>query len=283
MNPTLSRPEELRQRRLQLRRQRRWRALKICWQVLLLGSLVSGIIWAVQQPDWVIRQSQQVQIQGNRYLSASTVREMLGLKYPVSLLHIEPQSLNAKLLDQGSILAANIHRELLPPRITIQVQDQPPVAIADQADQPGLVNAAGNWLPLTSYQIDNDKLPHLRLLSADSTLCSDWPALYQGIQRSPVPVSEVDCRDALNILLKTEIGDVRIGAFEPARFRQQLQKAYELGDWKQLYQLKYNQASDIAYIDLENPNMPKIQQSISTINQKTDDQKTEINADDLLP
>jgi cell division septal protein FtsQ len=167
------------------------------------------------------------------------------------------------------------------------VQDQPPVAVADQADQPGLVNAAGNWLPLTSYQIDHDKLPHLRLLSANSALCPDWPALYQGIQRSPIPVSEVDCRDALNLLLKTEIGDVRIGAFEPAKFRQQLQKAYELGDWQQLYQLKYNQTSDIAYIDLENPNMPKIQQSISNTNQKTDlkidDQKIEINVDDLLP
>ena len=285
MNPPLSRKEELRQRRLQLRQQRRWRALKICWQVLVLGIIVSGIFWAVQQPDWVIRQSQQIQIRGNRYLSANTVRDMLGLKYPVSLLQIEPQNLNVKLLNQGSILAANIHRELLPPRIIIQVQDEPPVAVADQSDQPGLVNATGKWLPLTSYQIDHNKLPHLRILAASNRLCPDWPTFYQAIRRSPIPISEIDCRDTLNLLLKTDIGDVRIGSFESARFRQQLQKAYELGDWKQLYQLKYNQTSDIAYIDLENPDMPKIQQSISNTNKKTDlqadDQKTK--SDDFPP
>jgi cell division protein FtsQ len=285
MNPPLSRKEELRQRRLQLRQQRRGRALKICWQVLVLGAIVSGILWAVQQPDWVIRQSQQIQIRGNRYLAANTVREMLGLKYPVSLLHIEPQSLNNKLLDQGSILAANIHRELLPPRITIQIQDQPPVAVADQADQPGLVNATGTWLPLSSYQIDNDKLPRLRILTASNGLCPNWSIFYQAIRSSPIPISEIDCRDTLNLLLTTDIGDIRIGSFEPTRLRQQLQKAYELGDWKKLYQQKYNQTSDIDYIDLENPDMPKIQQSISNTNKKTepkaDDQNTKI--DDLPP
>lgn len=287
MNPPLSRKEELRQRRLQLRRQRRWRALKICWQVLVLGSIIIGICWAVQQPDWVIRQSQQIQIRGNRYLAANTVREMLDLKYPVSLLQVEPQSLNAKLLNQGGILAANIHRELLPPRIIIQIQDQPPIAVADRADQPGLVNATGKWLPLNSYQIDNDKLPHLKILAASNGLCPDWPTFYQAIRNSPIPVSEIDCRDTLNLLLKTDIGDVRIGSFEPSRLRQQLQKAYELGDWKKLYQLKYNQTSDIAYIDLENPDMPKIQQSIANTTKKTepqaDDQNTKTNTDDLPP
>jgi cell division protein FtsQ len=283
MNPPLSRKEELRQRRLQLRRQRRGRALKICWQVLLLGTIVSGIFWAVQQPDWVIRQSQQIQIRGNRYLAANTVREMLGLKYPVSLLHIEPQSLNNKLLNQGSILAANIHRELLPPRITIQIQDQPPVAIADQADQPGLLNATGTWLPLSNYQIDNDKLPRLRILTASNGLCPNWSIFYQAIRSSPIPISEIDCRDTLNLLLTTDIGDIRIGSFEPTRLRQQLQKAYELGDWKKLYQQKYNQTSDIDYIDLENPDMPKIQQSVfNTKNQpKAADQNTK--TDDLPP
>lgn len=287
MNPPLSRKEELRKHRSQLRRQRRGRALKICWQVLVLGTLVSGIFWAVQQPDWIIRQSQQIQIRGNRYLAANTVREMLGLKYPVSLLHIEPQNLNAKLLNQSGVLAANIHRELLPPRITVQIQDQPPVAVADRADQPGLVNAAGQWLPLNSYQIDNDKLPQLKILITDSGICPDWPTFYQTIRSSPIPVGEIDCRDPFNLHLKTDIGDIRIGSFEPSRLRQQLQKAFELGDWQQSYQLKYHQTSDIAYIDLENPEMPKIQQSISNNNKKTDppvdDRNTNINTDDLPP
>ncbi len=270
MYPPISSHEELRQRRARLRQQRRFRTLKICWQVLVLGALVSGIIWAVQQPDWVIRQSQQIQIRGNQYLSTNAVREMLGLKYPVSLLRIAPQSLHARLLQQGNIRAATIHRELIPPRLTIQVQDQAPVAIADQAARSGLVNAAGNWLPLASYQITAVQLPHLKLLSANSGLCADWPTLYQAIQRSPVQVSEINCRNPLNIVLKTEIGNLRIGAFDLTRFDQQLQTAHELRDWKKQYQLKYHQTSDVAYIDLENPRAPKIQQSTPIASPKTD-------------
>ncbi len=269
MYPSLPRKKDLRQRRTQLRQRRRWRAIKICWQILVLSALVGGIVWAARQPDWVIRQPQQIQISGNRYLKAETVREMLGLKYPVSLLHLQPQQLSANLRQQGNIQAATIHRALLPPRITIQIQDQAPVAIADQADQPGLVSADGHWLPTASYLINPEKLPRLKLLAASNGLCPNWSAIYQSLQRSPVPISEVDCRDALNLFLKTEIGNLRIGAFESAKFRQQLQKAHELGNWQQLYQTKYQQAADIAYIDLENPEMPKIQQSTTTNSSKT--------------
>jgi cell division protein FtsQ len=269
MYPPISSNEELRQRRLQLQQQRRWRALKVCWQVLVLGTLVGGITWAVRQPDWIIHQSPQIQIRGNQYLSANAVREMLGLKYPVSLLHIEPQVLNTTLLRQGNITAVTTHRELIPPRITIQVQDQAPVAMADQAARSGLVNANGDWLPLASYQIKADRLPRLKLLSANSGLCPDWPTLYQAIQQSPVSVSEVNCRDPLNLLLKTEIGNLRIGAFDSTRFYQQLQKAHELRGWKQAYQSKNPGIPDVKYIDLENPHKPKIQESISTINRQT--------------
>jgi cell division protein FtsQ len=264
MYPPIYSNEELRQRRQQLQQQRRVRALKVCWQVLVLGVLVGGITWAVQQPDWIIRQSPQIQIRGNRYLSATTVREMLGLKYPVSLLRIEPHSLNTALMSHGNILAANIHRELIPPRITIQVQDRPPVAIADQAARSGLVNENGDWLPVASYQLPANKLPRLKLLSANSGLCPDWPALYQAVQQSPVLVSEINCRNPLNLFLKTEIGNLRMGAFDNTRFYQQLQKAHELRDWQQSYQTKNREISRVEYIDLENPLKPKIQESTTT-------------------
>jgi cell division protein FtsQ len=270
MYPPISSNEELRQRRRQLQQQRRVRALKVCWQVLVLGGLVGSITWAVQQPDWIIRQSQQIQITGNRYLSATAVREMLGLKYPISLLRIEPQSLNKALISHGNILAANIHRELIPPRITVQVQDRSPVAIADQATRSGLVNEHGDWLPLASYDLPANKLPRLKLLSANSGLCPDWPALYQAVQQSPVLVSEINCRNPLNLFLKTEIGNLRMGAFDHTRFYQQLQKAHELRDWQQSYQANNREISGVEYIDLENPLKPKIQESTTTSSKKTD-------------
>jgi cell division protein FtsQ len=132
MNNSFS-TEELRDRRRQLRKERQVRTLKVSWQVLLLAGIVGGVTWGVTRPDWTIRKPQQVNIAGNQSLTESAVRNMLGLRYPASLLQIEPQALNAKLLAQGSVVRATVHRELMPPRLHVQIRDRLPVAVVDRS------------------------------------------------------------------------------------------------------------------------------------------------------
>jgi cell division protein FtsQ len=262
MYPPISSQEELRQRRRQLRQQRRVRTVKVLWQLTVIGGLVGGITWAVCQPDWVIRQPQQIQIRGNQFLSANAVRTMLNLKYPISLLHIEPQVLKAQLVSQGHITAATIDRELIPPRLTVRVQDISPVAMADKPARQGLVDEYGHWLPLTSYQVPADRLPKLKLLLVDD-MCPEWPELYQAVSQSPVQVSEINCRNPFNLMLKTEIGTLRLGPFEHTKVYKQLQEAHKLRNWQQQYQHRFTSITDVAYIDLENPTNPRLQLNIT--------------------
>jgi cell division protein FtsQ len=263
-------PEELRSRRRQLRRERRVYTLKICWQTLLLLGLSGGLLWAIKQPDWTIRKPQQIRIQGNRALTETAVREMLAIQYPISLLQVEPQSLHSKLLDRGSILAATVHRELIPPRITVQVRDRFPVAVvgSSAANAPaGMIDEMGQWLPTASYLLPADRLPTLKLLSGNNT-CPNWPDLYHAVYQSPVKIQEIDCRDSLNLILKSDVGSLRLGTFDRTKIYKQLQEAYKLRDWQQYY----NPAT-VLYLDLENPNAPKIQNTTSKATNQLDSSK----------
>jgi cell division protein FtsQ len=248
--------EELRNRRRQLRQERRIRTLKVSWQVLLLGAIVGGVTWGMTRPDWTIRKPQQVSISGNQSLTENAVRNMLGLKYPASLLQIEPQELHSRLLAQGSVVAASVHRELLPPRLQVQVRDRLPVAMVDRSVNnkiiKGLLDETGQWLPVTSYRLNDSQMPKLRVLSNDS--CPSWGEIYHAVQQSPVPISEVNCQDPLSLTLATDIGTVRIGQFDRTKIYKQLQKAHELRNWQQSTTLKN------AIVDLENPQSPKLQE-----------------------
>jgi cell division protein FtsQ len=247
--------EELRDRRRQLRKERQVRTLKVSWQVLLLGIIVGGVVWGVTRPDWTISKPQQVSIAGNQALTESAVRNMLGLRYPASLLQIEPQALHAKLLAQGSVVQANVHRELMPPRLYVQIRDRLPVATVDRSINnkitKGLLDETGQWLPLTSYRLKSEQMPKLRLISGQS--CPGWTELYRAIQQSPVQISEVNCQEPLHLTLNTEIGLVRVGEFDRTKIYKQLQRAHELRNWQQSTSLKN------AIVDLENPQSPKLQ------------------------
>jgi cell division protein FtsQ len=249
-------PDQLRYRRRQLKQERRNKMLKVSWQVLLLGIITGGIIWGVTRPDWTIRKSQQIKISGNQALTDQTIREILGVKYPASLLSIEPQALHTKLLASGSITAATVHRELLPPGLQIQVRDRLPVATVDRLINNktvrGLLDETGQWMPMSNYRLTANQIPKLRLLANDT--CPGWAELYKAIQQSPVAVSEVNCQDILNITLNTEIGSIRIGEFDRTRIYKQLQKAHELRNWQQSTTIKN------AIINLENPQSPKLQE-----------------------
>jgi cell division protein FtsQ len=249
-------PTELRTRRHRLKQERRVRTLKVFWQVWLLSGITGGIIWGVTRPDWTIRKAQQIKISGNQALTEKTIREMLGVKYPAPLLAIEPQTLHTKLLTNGSITAATVHRELLPPSLHIQVRDRFPVATVDRLinnkSVRGLLDETGQWLPISSYRLTANQIPQLRLLANDT--CPGWADLYKAVQQSPVAVTEINCQDILNLTLTTEIGSIRIGEFDRTRIYKQLQKAHELRNWQQSTTIKN------AIINLENPQAPKLQE-----------------------
>jgi cell division protein FtsQ len=175
--PSVSRTE-LADRRRKLRWQRRWRILQTSWQLVALGGLTAGLIWVVTVPDWMLRDASQIEVEGNKFLSADTVRELLPIKYPQFLLTLQPKTLTQRLESQAPIAEATVSRHLFPPGLMVRIQERYPVAIvyssptAHAAVHPkssapiALLDERGTVIPYESYVSLNRsrQLPSLKIV-----------------------------------------------------------------------------------------------------------------------
>lgn len=264
---------ELRGRRITLRRKRRRHIAQAIWRTVASASLASGLVWGATQPIWVIRTPDQIAVEGNKILSDRAVRSLLSLSYPQSLLRIEPQDLAQNLTAQESAIAkATVTRVLIPPGLMVQVQERQPVALAigslpnaqsigsSEKDLQGLprvalLDAFGALVPLETYTAlgASISLPKLKILGIRSSDLVHWPKMYRVLLDCPVKVFELDWRNRANIILKTELGIVHLGAYS-SRFADQLDVLDRLRGLPTLLK-----SSQIAYIDLKNPESPALQ------------------------
>lgn len=269
-------PADLNHRRQTLRRHRRRQIGHQIWRTIALGSLASGLVWGVSRPVWVIQEPEQIAIEGNHLLSDQTIRSLLPLSYPESLLRIEPQALAEQLESQQSVIVkATVTRQLFPPGLTVQIQERQPVAIAlsqpgYSPNQPfgiqerktpsptgtvGLLDQKGAWIPWKNYT-DIEKslpLPTLKIIGSRQQYLPYWSQLYQVVDRSPVKVSEINCQNPDNLILKTELGIVHVGPYST-----QLAEQLKVLDRMRQLSAKLN-GRQIAYIDLKKPAAPAIQ------------------------
>jgi len=258
---------QLTNRRKQLQRERQIRLFQAIWRSLLVGGMASGLVWAITLPDWVIGQPEQIVIEGNELLSSQAIRSLLPLSYPEYLLQVEPQVIANSLESQAPIAEAKVVRQLMPPGLTIQVKELKPVAIAQPSKPPqkvknkmspperGLLDAQGNWMPESSLLslAPNLQLPTLKVIGSSQQYLSHWQVLYQEVSQSTIEVLEIDWQDPANLILKTELGHVHCGSYG-SRFVDQLTVLSRMQ--KLSTQIK---PSQIAYIDLKNPDSPAIQ------------------------
>ncbi|MGB3536021.1 MAG: FtsQ-type POTRA domain-containing protein [Microcoleaceae cyanobacterium] len=255
---------ELGQRRQQLRRQRQLKLIQVIWQTLAVSGLTGGLFWIIHQPVWLIRQPEQIQVQGNYILSNSGIKSLLPLSYPQPLWQVQPKALEETLESESAIAMARITRQLFPPSLTVEVRERRPVAIAQpaatvaprvQAQLVGWLDADGGWMPLESYtELERTRqLPSLKIIGNLEQYRPNWPPVYQAISRSPVAIEEINWQDPANIILKTEIGIIHLGPYTP-RFSEQLQAIDRLRQLPEQLNL-----ATIDYIDLKNPTSPLIQ------------------------
>ena len=275
--PTISRTE-LAERRRKLRWQRRWRILQTSWQVVAMGGLTVGLIWVVTLPDWMLRDASQIEVEGNKFLSADTVRALLPIKYPQFLLTLQPKTLTQRLESQAPIAEATVSRHLFPPGLTVRIQERYPVAIvyssltasssSPRNNQPrnsppgaptesnpvALLDERGTFIPYESYVALNRsrQLPSLKIVGMQDQYRSQWTSLYQQVSRSPVKILEIDWREPGNLILQSELGTVYCGSYGN-RFAEQIRTLDQL---RQLPEKLNSQKID--FIDLRNPQSPLI-------------------------
>lgn len=251
---------ELASRRHQLQQARRIKVIQTIWRTLAVSSLAGGMVWVITLPGWVIQQPDQIAIAGNKLLSPQTIRRFLSLNYPQSLFRVEPQILATRLEETGPIAQATVSRQLFPPRLTIQITERQPVAIAissqtaPNAPQVGLLDAKGTWMPIENYNtLKSNALPALKITGWRAQALSQWPELYQLLNTSAIKISEINWQNPNNLILQTELGLVHCGPYSPAL-------SIQLKVLAQMRQLpKQINPGQIAYIDLKNPNAPSVQ------------------------
>jgi cell division protein FtsQ len=249
-------PKEFRQRRRQHRREKRSEILLTWWRLTIVGTATLASFGLLVGVGWQLTATHTVRIEGNRYLTSDSVRQILGFQYPQSLLTIDPGDVRQKAIATGGIAQIQVRRELFPPRAIVRVRDIPPVAIVPHPQHPqqrGLVTAAGRWFPIAGYQLPANLLPKLQVRPAAKEICPHWPQLYRAIEHSPVKISEIDCSQPANLMLQTELGRVRLGG-TTGRWHEQIATLDRL---RQLPQ--HLRDRRIGYIDLENPARPQIQ------------------------
>ncbi len=236
-----------------------------------MSAILGGFAWTASRSDWKISKAEQIRVEGNQYLTDQTIRSILAIPYPQLIMELAPEQLTAKLIAKGSIANARIDRGLLPPHLVVQVQDLPPIAQVIQGDDSlsqTFVDERGRQVPLSSYQpIVLSSLPKLQLRLSSAGICPDWKQLYRLIQTSPVKIGIVDCRDPQNLFVQTEIGKVRLGSAEiNSRSNERIQQLDRLRNWQ-----KGTSAADVDYLDLENPDAPRLQLKPGLVSKDTPD------------
>jgi len=264
---------DLLQRRQRLRRKRRVRLFQTVWQGLMVTALAGGLVWVTTLPIWLIRKPEQIKVEGNRLVPSQTLRSLVPITYPQSLLQLKPEAIAKELRAKAPISDVVVNRQLFPPSLTIRVVERYPVAIVlantsdiqllsqesikskETATKIGLLDENGMRLPLENYTAIRHaiKLPSLKVIGNPEYYRRNWSALYREISRSPIKITEVDFQNPANLVLKTEIGTIHLGPYG-MQFPKQIKTLDRMR--KLPNQVSFNQ---VAYIDLRNPNSPFIQ------------------------
>ena len=229
-------------------------------------SLVGAIAWTVTLPGWIVRRPEQILIQGQRYLTEAAIRERIPLAYPQSLLQVSPEAIAGAVREHALVEDAQVVRQLFPPALIVSIVERRPVAIAYKpANLPpsderpgilaGLIDASGAWIPWegTADKESTIPLPALQVVGETEVYRSRWAEIYRSVSRSPVRVHRIDWRDPGNLILETELGAVRIGAYTP-KFSEQLRVLDRLRN----YSDRVN-PEDVIYIDVKQPDAPAFQ------------------------
>lgn len=287
-DPRVVSRRSLNQRRSQLRRRRQWKLARNGWRLLAVGLVAIATAGIVTSPIWVIRGPEQVDVQGNRMLTDDGVRSLLGIHYPQPLWKLQPQAIAKSLRARGPVAAADITRQLLPPRLVVQITELFPVAAIESTTpvvrpnanpgsrpapqslpQIGLIDARGTWIDLERYQSIRPvpQLPTLKAIGDYKTIAAEWETMYRWLSLSPIAVQIVDWRNPQDLKLQTELGLVKLGAYHRERFAQQMGGLARMRSLPQ--QLDPRQ---IDYIDLRDLERPGVEMRSNTLDKQAQQQ-----------
>ncbi len=257
--------DSLKNKRQNLRSQRRLKAWQGVWRFLFLCGMTGGLIWSVNLPHWLIEEKSQINILGNERLHEDQIHAMLDLSYPELVWKLPIHQLQQKLESQPPVETVYLTRQLLPVEVTVMVKERQPVAEGTMGIKAGFIDDEGVWIPETFYEGAKDKPSvKLKVLGLTPQSLSYWQDIYPLIINSPVKITALDWRDPSNLVLHTALGKVHCGTYlNQERFVEQLQALGKLRTISSQVDKKR-----IIYLDLSKPDDPSVH--LKEIPQKSD-------------
>ena len=167
------------ERRRQLRLQRRNERLRNLWRLLLLSAGAAGLGYVLLRQGWSLQGPDQVLVIGSQQVSREEVIRAAQLRFPLTLLSLQPRQLKDRLAATLPVEQVGVQRLMLPPRLRIDLVDRKAVAMAERRTPGGLnrgcVDRLGNWMncgPQLTGQSGG--------LSPSSLLVRGWQPAYRA-------------------------------------------------------------------------------------------------------
>ena len=139
---------ERRQALRQQRRQERWRQF---WRFSVFTATALGLGYALLRQGWVLGSPEQVEVIGSRQVSREQVIQATDLRFPASLLTLQPARLAQQLSSTLPVDQVQVQRLMAPPRLRVQLVDRRAIARAERQGtggglERGFVDHLGNWM-----------------------------------------------------------------------------------------------------------------------------------------
>ncbi|MEL7224485.1 MAG: FtsQ-type POTRA domain-containing protein [Cyanobacteria bacterium J06576_12] len=263
-------PQDLAQRRRQLKAKRKFKFYKMAWRTVAMAALTVGTVRLATSPIWLIRSAQQIEVTNNQLLSDENIQALMPVPYPQSLLSVRPDELAIALTAYEPIETAVVRRRLIPPGLHVQIDERQPVAVTvpnvqkpiesiptdpEPFAEPGLIDAMGNWMPRNSFtEIGAIAAPPaLSVIGMQPNQADSWPEVFAALAKSPVAITAIDWSQDSNLVLTSELGTVHLGPYSK-KFGTQLaalDQLRQLGDKVDPEQ--------VAFIDLQDPQNPIVE------------------------
>ena len=248
-------PSQLKYQLASIKIQNRRLARIALWRSTFLIGCALGIGLVANLPIWKINGRSQIKIDGSQLVSEETVYNALKIAYPQLVWTVDGLALTRQVEAIPAIEFATANRQLVPPQITISLQEKNPVAVATSEGKIGFLNSAGEWIDRKFYaNIDDSSLPKLKVINYQTQFRDRWQQIYQLITLYPeLQINELQLQQSGNVFLNTKLGRVFLGA-KPSHIKRQFEIMARLENLPE--QLD---PSEIAYLDLSNPEAALIQ------------------------
>lgn len=226
-----------------------WRSGAIAVLAVGLGSIVTLPYWQIEHPD-------RIKINGKKLVGEDTVRTAIDFDYPQFIGTVNGLDITRQIESIPSIAVAKVNKQIIPPQLIISLREKEPVAIATSEGKIGFLNAEGEWIDRRFYtNVDAESsLPDLKVIRYRSSYQQQWQKIYQLISLYPeLRINEISWQKTGGLFIHTKIGRVFLGS-DPSQLERQFETIAKLDNLP-----SYLKISEIAYIDLSNPQANLIQ------------------------